>query len=83
MIGSPSTASRRLLDTRDSMSDLYDTGIPIWPERQAELPRRRAASELVNDAEIDWPNVAEEIEDVGRSELRSCRSLCGRRCGTC
>jgi hypothetical protein len=23
----------------------------------------------------DWANVAEEIEDVGRSELRSCRSL--------
>jgi len=39
------------------------------------LLRRRAAGELVNDAELDWPNIAEEIEDVGRSELRSCRSL--------
>jgi Domain of unknown function DUF29 len=57
------------------MSDTYDTDIVIWSERQAELLRRRAAGELVNDAEIDWPNVAEEIEDVGRSELRSCRSL--------
>jgi hypothetical protein len=56
------------------MSD-YDTDILVWSEHQAELLRRRAAGELVNDAEMDWPNIAEEIEDVGRSELRSCRSL--------
>ena len=47
----------------------------MWSERQAALLRRRATGRLVNDADIDWPNVAEEIEDVGRSELRSCRSL--------
>jgi hypothetical protein len=57
------------------MSDLYDSDILSWSERQAALLRRRAAGELVNEADIDWPNVAEEIEDVGRSELRSCRSL--------
>lgn len=56
------------------MSD-YDTDILIWSEHQAELLRRRAAGELVNDAEMDWLNIAEEIGDVGRSELRSCRSL--------
>jgi hypothetical protein len=56
------------------MSD-YDTDILTWSEHQAELLRRRAAGELVNDAEMDWPNIAEEIKDVGRSELRSCRSL--------
>ena len=56
------------------MSD-YDVDILIWSEQQAELLRRRAAGELVNDAEMDWPNIAEEIRDVGRSELRSCRSL--------
>jgi Domain of unknown function DUF29 len=56
------------------MSD-YETDILLWSERQAELLRRRAAGELVNDAALDWPNIAEEIEDVGRSELRSCRSL--------
>jgi Domain of unknown function DUF29 len=56
------------------MSDLYDTDILIWSERQAELLRRRAAGELVNDAEIDWPNVAEEIEAVGRTERRACES---------
>jgi hypothetical protein len=50
------------------MDDLYDTDIVTWSEQQAELLRRRAAGELVNDAEIDWPNVAEEIEDVGHSQ---------------
>ena len=63
------------------MSDLYDTDFLLWSERQADLLRRRAAGELVNDAEFDWLNVAEEIEDVGRSQLRavdqtSCRHCC-------
>lgn len=53
----------------------YDSDILEWSERQATLLRRRAAGELVNEAELDWPHIAEEIEDVGRSELRSCRSL--------
>jgi hypothetical protein len=56
------------------MSD-YDTDILTWSERQAALLRRLAAGGLANDAELDWPNIAEEIDDVGRSELRSCRSL--------
>jgi hypothetical protein len=56
------------------MSDLYDTDVVTWSERQAALLRQRAAGELVNDREIDWSNVAEEIEDVGRSEFRAVRS---------
>jgi hypothetical protein len=56
------------------MSDLYDTDIAAWSERQAELLRRRAAGELVNDAELDWPNIAEEIEDVGKSQLQAVES---------
>jgi hypothetical protein len=51
------------------MSDLYDTDILQWSEQQADLLRRRDAGELVNDAELDWSNIAEEIEDVGRSML--------------
>jgi hypothetical protein len=47
------------------VSDLYDDDILLWSAHQAALLRRRAAGELVNDAEIDWTNVAEEIEDVG------------------
>jgi hypothetical protein len=56
------------------MSDLYESDILTWSERQAELLRRRAAGERVNEDEIDWAHVAEEIEDVGISMLRAVRS---------
>jgi hypothetical protein len=56
------------------MSD-YDTDILVWSEHQAELLRRRAAGELVNDAEMDWSNIAEEIEDVGSNRLHAVESL--------
>jgi len=52
------------------MSD-YETDFVAWTENQAELLRRRAAGELVND--MDWANLAEEIEAVGRSERRELR----------
>jgi hypothetical protein len=55
------------------MSD-YDTDILLWSERPAELLRRPAAGELVNDADIDWPNVAEEIEDMGNNLVRGVAS---------
>ena len=45
-----------------------DTDILAWCERQAALLRARDADAL------DYDNLAEEIEDVGRSELRACRS---------
>jgi Domain of unknown function DUF29 len=35
--------------------------------------RQHAATARANDA-IDWPNIIEEIEDVGRSSLRAVRS---------
>ena len=56
------------------MSD-YDADILLWSERQSELLRRRATGEWVNDAELDWPNIAEEIESVGREQLHAVRSL--------
>jgi hypothetical protein len=56
------------------MSD-YDADILSWSERQAELLRRRAAGALVNDAELDWPNIAEEIADVGSNRLHAVESL--------
>src|SRR3954451_17826287 len=55
------------------MSD-YDTDILTWSKRQAALLRRRAAGERINDADLDWSNIAEEIEDVGKNALRACRS---------
>lgn len=57
------------------MSDLHDTDILLWSERQAELLRRRAAGELVNDGELDWPNIAEEIESVGSEQRHAVESL--------
>jgi len=56
------------------MSDLYDTDIVLWSERQGGLLRRRAAGELVNEAELDWSNIAEEIESLGRNQARELAS---------
>jgi len=53
------------------MSDLHDTDVLLWSEQQAELLRRRAAGELVDEDALDWSNLAEEIADVGRSEWRA------------
>jgi len=55
------------------MSD-YDTDILTWSERQAELLRRRAAGEPVNEADLDWPNIAEEIESLGKTVARELAS---------
>ena len=57
------------------MSDLYDDDILLWSEHQADLLRRRAAGELVNEAELDWPNIAEEIESVGNEQLHAVESF--------
>jgi len=53
------------------MSDakLYDTDFALWSGRQADAIRRRA------DNEIDWDNVAEEIESLGNNNRRE---LAGR-----
>ena len=52
--------------------DLYDRDVLAWSEQQAELLRRVARGERIND--IDWTHVVEEIEDVGQSELNAVRS---------
>jgi hypothetical protein len=54
--------------------DLHDRDVLLWAERQAELLSRLAAGERVN-ADVDWPNVIEEIHDAGLSELHGCESL--------
>ena len=53
----------------------YDTDILTWSEHQAALLRRVAAGERINNAELDWPNIAEEIESVGRDQLHAVESL--------
>lgn len=53
---------------------LYERDILVWSEEQANLLRRLAAGERVNGA-IDWPNLIEEVEGLGLSELHACQSL--------
>jgi len=56
------------------MSDgLYERDVLAWSQHQADLLRRLARGERVND--VDWAHVAEEIEDVGLSELHSVESF--------
>jgi hypothetical protein len=45
-------------------ADLYETDFALWSDRQAAAIRRRAGNE------IDWENVAEEIESLGKSDRR-------------
>ncbi|WP_428483164.1 DUF29 domain-containing protein [Rhodopila sp.] len=52
----------------------YDTDILVWSTRQAEMLRRRGAGEPVNDVELDWLNIAEEIESLGKSVARELAS---------
>ena len=52
----------------------YESDVLAWGEHQADLLRRLSRGEQVNEAP-DWAHVIAEIEDVGLSELRACRSL--------
>ncbi len=56
------------------MGDHYETDILLWAEHQTDLLRRLAAGERVND-QVDWENVVEEIESVGREQLHAVESL--------
>jgi|CXWL01.1.fsa_nt_gi hypothetical protein len=50
------------------MTDLYDKDAYTWAMQQADALRRRSANE------VDWDNVAEEIESVGKSQSSELRS---------
>ncbi len=47
---------------------LYDTDFAEWADRAAELMRARRFKD------IDWENVIEEVESLGRSQRASVRS---------
>jgi Domain of unknown function DUF29 len=51
---------------------LYDEDFYAWTQQQADLLRRLP----VIDNELDIEHIAEEIEDLGRSDLRAAQSLC-------
>jgi hypothetical protein len=50
------------------MSKTYDADFYTWAVSQADAVRRRSANE------IDWENVAEELESLGKSEARELHS---------
>jgi hypothetical protein len=58
--------------TRKSPSDLYRRDYYAWIQQQVRALRQRQS------ADVDWQNVAEEIEDLGKSEKRALRSQLAR-----
>ena len=61
--------NRKMTVTIDS---LYEEDFYAWTQQQAELLRRLPPV----GNELDIENIAKEIEDLGRSDLRAVRSLC-------
>ena len=53
---------------------LYDDDIVTWAEEQAAALRALAARSDLPNA-VDWENVAEEIESVGRSQIHAVERL--------
>ena len=49
-------------------SDLYERDYYTWIQEQVRALRERHVEDL------DWPNLAEEIEDLGKSEKRELKS---------
>ena len=54
--------------------DLYDQDFVAWTEAQAAALRARTAGHNA----LDHDRLAEEIEDLGKSDTRACRSLLDR-----
>ena len=54
-------------------SSLYDDDIVTWSEQQSSALKRIASRPELSNA-VDWSNVIEEIECLGRSEWKSVES---------
>lgn len=52
------------------MGDLYDRDFLLWTEDQAAALRRAKGANLP----LDWENLAEEIESLGKSDRRALHS---------
>ncbi len=63
--------ARKMTVTTDS---LYDEDFYAWTQEQAKLLRHLPAT----GNQFDPERIAEEIEDLGRSELHAAQSLCER-----
>ena len=57
------------------MGSLYDSDLVAWSAEQARAIREAGKRRL--NAPIDWENVAEEIESLGKSERLALRSRIG------
>ena len=51
-------------------AELYDDDFFLWTQEQAAALRRAKESNL----RLDWENLAEEIESLGKSDRRQLRS---------
>jgi hypothetical protein len=54
------------------MPDLYESDFVLWTEKTAEQLRQK------NFDDVDWENVIEEIETMGRNERQAVESLLTR-----
>ncbi|MCX7760575.1 MAG: DUF29 domain-containing protein [Hydrogenothermaceae bacterium] len=54
--------------TKEDLKQLYDKDYPLWVEINLELIKDKAFDL------VDWDNMIEEIEDMGRSDLKACIS---------
>jgi Domain of unknown function DUF29 len=58
--------------TTDSSSDLYERDYYAWVQLQVQALREHRIED------VDWENLAEEIADLGKSEIRALRSQLAR-----
>ena len=56
------------------LADLYERDFYTWTQRQAEALRRAAEARVNTPEALDWANVAEEIESMGREQAAKLRS---------
>ena len=54
------------------LRSLYDQDFVAWSKQQAEA--LRAAARIGSNQSLDWENLAEEIEDLGKSARRELQS---------
>src|SRR5437879_3769824 len=62
----------RELAPTNSQSSLYERDYYGWIQRNVHAIREGRVDQ------VDWPNVAEELEDMGKSEKRALRSQVSR-----
>ena len=60
-----------------AIDDLYEQDFYVWTQEQAAALRAAAKAGGRSNA-VDWERLAEEVEDVGKSEYREAGSLITR-----